>query len=606
VIGMANFLFVRDPDRVRRQQTLEAAGRIALTFDHLVSGILESQEAGLVWAVAPSAPVLHTTDTSGGIAFLLGDALANSGPERLTASEYWGRWANDSSPPEGCDGLYVGVRFDDLGHVTVAGDLLGILPIYYTQAGGALLIASSPALLNAHPAYRPALDPAGLAGILLTNGLINGATMYRGVRRLSAGHALRARPGSGMTEVRQYEVPIGTAHHGAPVRHCASLLKDALVAACSRHVPNHVPHTLLLSGGLDSRLLAGILARQGASLTAVTMGIPSDIEFQCARGVTRALGLPHHLLSLPSAPEKFAAGIRRDGLSHSPGAGSTGLVEALAALGPRVVSGYAMDAIVGGSHIEWCYAPGKDRIGFEVFFRKLNEYGIPLESLRRLLRPDIFGESLDQVIHGVQQSYESGGNSDLERAWRFDLHHRQRFHSGPMLVRHTFGSWPISPSFDREVLAVAGNVPLAVLAGRWLEREVLIREFPHLAQLPLDRNSYDTLPLRPRLRHLARRAAAEHLTAIRSRLGIQGRERRYYYRGFDINGPNWRAVRQAMEPFRELAYSLFDRRAFDELLPGPDQTWNAGDVIAGASGMKMLLGMLAWLSPPPEGGSQVG
>ena len=316
----------------------------------------------------------------------------------------------------------------------------------------------------------------------------------------------------------------------------------------------------------------------------------------------RELGLPHRLVTLPSAPERFGIGIREEGLTHSPGSGaSSGLVETLAGLNPRVASGYVMDPIVGGSHIEWCYSVRQDRTGFDRFFSRLTGYGIRVEVLRRLLRPDVFGDSLDQVLHQVRQSYESVGTSDLERAWHFDLRHRQRFHTGSMLWRHTFGAWPAAPCLDREVLDVAANLPLALLAGRRLERDILTQSFPRLASLPLDRNSFNTTPLKPRLRHLARRAAADRFSEIASRLGIRRRERRYYYRTFDFDGPTWRAVRQAIEPSRDLAYALFDRRAFDEIVPGPDQTWAAGDTIVDAAGIKLLLGVVSWLSQPDPG-----
>src|SRR5262249_60638060 len=102
--------------------------------------------------------------------------------------------APGATPPPS-DGSPLAATFARHGSLTIATDVLGLFPVYHGSAGGTVLAASHLPLLRAHESFRPALDPAGLIGLLLTRGLVEGRALYPGVRRLASGHAPSARPG---------------------------------------------------------------------------------------------------------------------------------------------------------------------------------------------------------------------------------------------------------------------------------------------------------------------------------------------------------------------------------------------------------------------------
>jgi len=592
---MASILVVRDPDPERRRRTAAAARAILHEEPGFEGGSIERGPVTAVWAAGPNTPIdLHQDarrDT-----LLLGEFLGPSGPDRVTAADYAATRDSRSGIPEPCDGYHVAVCLTEAGALTVAADLLGIFPVYHTMVGEALLVASSPGLLRAHPAFRNGIDPLGIAGLLLCNSLLGGFTIQRGVRRLAAGHALVAAAGRPPSEHRHYAIPTDRASHDVPIAECAERLHAALRDACRRHVAPGVPHTLLLSGGLDSRLLAGILRDQAQSITALTRGLRTDIEYRCARKVAVRLGLPHRLMpDEPGTYDTFSRGIQRDGLVASPGGGGSNLVAALRALGPRMLSGHGMDGVLGPIYLQWVYSDKDRSVGFDNYFRHLNAYGIRVEVLRRLLRRDVFGDSLDEALDLLRETFQNLGGAEMERAWRFNLHHRQRFFTGAATNRHARGAWPVLPFMDRQVLAATGGMPLVVLADRSLEQLLLRRFHPELARLPLDRNTLDTTPLAPDLRGLLEDLGSRVLRRVRRLLRLGPRQRLYYYRTFNFNGPQWRGIREGAEPKREAAYALFDRAGFDALLPPPDRPWSGGDGIVDVAGAKTLLGLVAWL-----------
>jgi hypothetical protein len=77
----------------------------------------------------------------------------------------------------------------------------------------------------------------------------------------------------------------------------------------------------------------------------------------------------------------------------------------------------------------------------------------------------------------------------------------------------------------------------------------------------------------------------------------RGHEPRRYRRQYDFDGPGWRAIRGAAEPYREQVGAWLNRDALDELLPKPEVSLNLANPFAGGSGRRALLGLMLWASP---------
>ena len=587
---MAALLIVRDPDPERRRQGMQAAASAMGRFD-LVASSLELGPIGVVWGTYPGAPVSQAPG-----ALVLGDVIPGPGPERLAAADYAERVAQAGTPPA-FDGLHYAVTFDARGALTVAVDVLGMLPVYHAGAGEAVLAGSSPALITAYPGFAAAFDPLGLATLLITNGPVRGRTPYAGIRRLAPGHALVAAPGAPPREVRHYALEINRDSHDVPAEECALRLHEALVAAAKRHVPTDVPHSMLLSGGIDSRLITGTLARQGVPLDVITCGDPTDLDYRCARAVARHLGLPHRLV--PHSAGTFGTFERQlwwEGLACVPSAGASEGIVGAARTGLRhLVAGYGGDPILGAVTAPNAFDRDARAASFEHYVKPLNAWGVPLDVLPRLLRRDVFGDSVQVVLEQLREDYTNVAGAHLERSWLCNMQLRERFAMGRMWGRLAFFGWPRAPHLDRGLLRVVAGVPMPVLADRRVEKQVLERFHTGLARLPLDRNAPDVTPLLPGIGDLVRAGIDRRIRRLRQRLGIPRPERRYYHRVLDYNGGGWRLARRGAEPDRERAYALFDRETFDRLVPPPDAFWQPTGLIEGAAGAKLLTSVGVWL-----------
>jgi asparagine synthase (glutamine-hydrolysing) len=591
---MANILAVIDKDSDRRHEFVRsAAGDIAP-----VSGLKTEQcEAGpvtVLWAALENAPVDRVRDDAGG-AVLWGDAIPGPGPGTRTAKQLRALW-NKAEIPEPCDGFHAAVVWNKSGEIRLGVDFLGLFPLNWWSDGEVFLAGSSPELFSRHPRFSMQLDPTGLIGILLANGSIGGRTLWRDVRRLGAGRILQGSVDAGFSEEVQYELPLSARYCDLPFDAHVELMGEAMRDAMSRHAPADQPYGMLLSGGLDSRMLAGYLMERNNQVHAMTFGRLNDFEMRCARKVAQAMDAKHTVAEASAAdyPQLADTVARWEHLSN--GFNSLmdwGVCSALRQLPRRSVMGFLADSAVGGSHISYAYDSARREMAFEQIYKRLYlTWGLSPQALRQLLSPVDFSAALKEASASIKHEYF---RQSFYQSWCLDLRTRQRLHVGATAWISSFGTWPVIPVLDRRLIEVAAGLPISSLADRRTQRELVMTRFPVLAGLPLDRNSPDTHPLRPRLRHYLSDFAQGQLHRFSLRSGNRkqnpDRDRRFYYRMYDINGPNWRAVRHHAEPHRKHLLKLCDSGALNLIWPAPDTSPEYADGIYGPSAMKMLMGL---------------
>jgi len=590
---VANFVLCIDENPDRRRAFIEAVRPRLALFPDLITGTISSGDLDAAWAAAPRAPIAHVADADGA-SLIMGEIIA-AGGERLTPAalrELWRAPALETASA-GFDGYHAACVYRGR-RLLVGADRLGLFPVYYYESPGVLLVGSSPETFARHPHFRAIFNPSGLVGILLTNGLFDGQSLLTGVRRLAPGHLLLWEPDARAKEIRHYRPALSDRYLDLSFTNHLDILDEALTTAVRRHAPMGRPYSLLLSGGLDSRTIGGYLKQANREAVALTLGVGTDIEVRCAVPVARVLGMRQHVRELNS--ERYPEFSQMHAAWEHCASGFSlimqwGMRDLLLDLPPACVTGLSLDWILGG------HAPTEPDLSFESFFGYQNAWGFPPARLGTLLRGDVFADAVPMTLERMRETYSGYSDVESRRAWTFALYHRQRFHIGSEAWRLTFAGWPIVLAADKALVEIGGALPPASVADRRAQFELLRTRFPELAELPLDRNSADTTPLQPGLRWLLGRRLRRPFQRLRQKLIHQGwsqTERRRYYRLFDINGPGWTAVRRELEPYREFAYSFFERKALDDLLPSPDSPIGSRDAIRDVAGIKNIMGFLLW------------
>lgn len=217
----------------------------------------------------------------------------------LAALEAWG----DRAPAE-LRGMYAFAAYDTRSRrLLLARDRTGRKPLYWSCDGRELVFASAPAAVLAHPRVRVEPDLHMVSAYLTTiRTSLAGRTLFRGVHALQPGEVLSVDLDAPVLRPR-----LRRPHAAAPVDleltagEAADLVRETLVDTTRRHLVSEVKTCSLLSGGLDSSVIASIARSSQPGLETWCAGTPSqgseqgpeqgDLEH--ARRMAEHLGTAH-------------------------------------------------------------------------------------------------------------------------------------------------------------------------------------------------------------------------------------------------------------------------------------------------------------------------
>lgn len=580
-------------------------------FDGLAVHRSDFGKTVLVWSETPTTPV-SVKATQERAAFVMGTLGAGCAQDAQNAAVVLETQRQKGAEfISGLNGYYLAVSEDENGVVTLGTDALGLFPLYYYSTPQLFIFSTTPSAFGHHPDFRSELSIEGLVGVLFANFLVGGQTLLKNVRRLSPGHALQWQTGAEAREIKSAFIVPSDRYFGNSFQKNLGLV-DSLFQSIVEKNKNLSRPSMLLSGGLDSRLLAGYLDRtHGRQVRAVTQGNANDLEMRCARAVAKRLGWRHEIQPADPATFEEYADLKIE-QEHLANGFNTPyfmqLVPKIWSFNSPIYTGVHGDSALGGGVIQRVFDPALGRCTFEKHLAHINKAGISAGDIRRLIPAGILGGALDAVIEKLRLTYNLCQGASFQRAWLFDLSVADRFQVGFIARMLSFGAWPVLPFVDKDLLDTVANLPLDHLNGRRIEREIVCQRFGRLAVLPLDRNSYDTSPVFG-LRRLMQKnnltpvEAFQALTAhaqaklsapVEENFSRFGGERRFYYRTFDVNGAGWRHIRRKAENSRPLLENFFDPKMVGELLPKDSVTVRAKDGIIGTEAMKLMLGFSLW------------
>ncbi len=183
----------------------------------------------------------------------------------------------------------------------LARDRLGEKPLYHaTTADGLFLFGSEIGAVLAGLSDTPPLDHEALADYLTYGYVPDPKSIYRGIRKLPAGHYLDIVRGSRCPEpgpVRYWRPTFDAAPHRGRPEDLAHELIARLGEAVASRLVSDVPLGAFLSGGVDSSGVVALMARAGigrVTTCAIGFGDPAFDESVHARRLAQSYDTVHH------------------------------------------------------------------------------------------------------------------------------------------------------------------------------------------------------------------------------------------------------------------------------------------------------------------------
>lgn len=178
----------------------------------------------------------------------------------------------------------------------LARDPMGIKPLYFSLRNGTLLFGSEIRAIHAATAQSPTVEVEAIALFLRYRYVPAPRTMFAGIQKLAAGEKLVVE--NDQARVSRYYRFEPTPFDPQPrAEEATEQLLELYKTALHRHLISDVPLGLLLSGGIDSGLLLGLMNLYGHSWPTFTVGYGSsfrDDELDDAAETARIYGAQHH------------------------------------------------------------------------------------------------------------------------------------------------------------------------------------------------------------------------------------------------------------------------------------------------------------------------
>jgi len=452
----------------------------------------------------------------------------------------------------------------------IANDRLGLVPLYYARTTRGLSFGSGVRAVLADPRIPRAVDQVALAEFLTFDHALHDRTLVEDVRLLPQASVLTFR--AGVVKIRSYwRLDYRRTVPYLPEPEAIEGLLFLLRQGTQRMaVQGDELQGLLLSGGLDSRLLLALLceAVPASQLVSYTWGLGDCDDERYAREASRAAGVTHRFLNLPSdwLLHKAMEGVRiTDGLANIVNLHALATAEEVAQETQVIYKGFMGDAMLGYA-VQlpfWGDYEQRDRIRahFESYL------GLGVITFHPAEQADLFTPSFqravgDSVVAEMDKGMRASGSNQLaNQRLFFDLTQRvprMTLH-GVEVVRSR--ARVRLPFCDNDLVEFMTVIPPGLQHERQLVTKAFVQAYPHLAKIPYTQTGLPMLACARDLRMRAGRLVRWHLEH-RGLGRLAGPERRPYHR-YDL----W--FRDGLRPWLE--QTLLSPQALERGYFRPDQ-----------------------------------
>ncbi|MEO1609396.1 MAG: N-acetylglutaminylglutamine amidotransferase [Pseudomonadota bacterium] len=398
----------------------------------------------------------------------LGYTFASTGDTEVILKA-WHAWRTEAVSK--LHGMFAFAIYErDSGNTILVRDRFGIKPLYYATVGNALRFASTLPALLAAGGIDTSIDRVALHHYMTWHAVVPPPrTIYAGVRKLPPA-TIRIIDSEGHSSDETYWVPSfqrTSEEAERPFDEWRDHLLEALRIAVRRRMVADVPVGVLLSGGVDSSLIVGLLAEEGqADLATYSIGFEEahgekGDEFFYSDLIAEHYGTNHSKIFIPSSEMMenlpYAIAAMSEPMVSYDNIGFYLLSREVAKSIKVVQSGQGADEVFGGYH--W-YPPlansNKPVTDYAAaFFDRTHK------RLSQHINPEYLTER-DESLAFVEEHFARPGADDaVDKALRLDTN--VMLVDDPVKrVDNMTMAWGLEarvPFLDHELVELSGKIP---------------------------------------------------------------------------------------------------------------------------------------------------
>ncbi len=377
--------------------------------------------------------------------------------------------------------------------LVVLNDRLGTHPVYYSQFADGIGISSGVRALLADHRTRRQVDQAAIQEFLTFDHVLGQRTLLEDVKLLPQGSVLEYQ--NGKLSIRQYYNLQYPLHY--PLKE-EEAYRGELIAilktAVRRQNNDDLEPGLLLSGGLDSRVLLAELVEQGTKkpLKTFTWSIPNSDDARAAHELAAKTAVSHHFFELK--PDWLLHQAERavritDGMGNLVNLHALATLEEESRLAKVIYKGFLGDAMFGFALRPRFWADYEESDCPEVHLRAYRDYDVltfDLPAHDWLFTDSFLSATSDQLMQDFRSGMAASGVKQLaSQRLYFDFTQRvpRMTLNGVLVVRDRAAVR--LPFADNDLVEFSTKMPPGMHYERRLMTEAFIQAYPKLARVPL-------------------------------------------------------------------------------------------------------------------------
>ncbi len=383
--------------------------------------------------------------------------------------------------------------------LTIINDRLGLKRLNYWQKNGSFAFASEVKSLAVLQEVSVNVNEEALSELLTFGHLQDDRTLLQDIKLLPSASCLIWQNGKiNITQYWDYVYKADPAftNHERAVDEYFYHTKNAV----EKRIQSRSQIGLFLSGGLDSRTLAGIIPKINSSIELLTWtaGHGHDHDTRYAQQIAKVIGSKHISIDLPkSFLDLYASEYSwvLDGAVSTHGSHRSCLIDEAAQKVDLVLLGYMGDTASGGKPLDYVYPMNEmnqlvDK-GFAIYSVGFND-----SLLKKTLRQNVYEKIKGLAFDSFRKSVERAKVEFLaDRIVYSELVQRQRLFNPPaqMDLQSVDCYWS-TPFSDKDFIDFSLRLPWQERLSKKAYIGMLCKYFPKLARIP---RSGDGLPLAP-------------------------------------------------------------------------------------------------------------
>ncbi len=399
----------------------------------------------------------------------LGYSFASHGDTEVILKA-WHAWGAEAVPR--FHGMFAfAIHERDTGRTAFVRDRFGIKPLYLAQVGKQLRFASTVQALVASGDVDTDIDRVALHHYMTWHAVVPPPrTIYKGVRKLPpATIRIIDDTGAVVSETTYWQPDFSRTREDVekPFEAWCDEVLEALRVAVRRRMVADVPVGVLLSGGVDSSVIVGLLAEEGQrDLATYSIGFEEahgekGDEFQYSDLIARHYGTNHHKIFIPSSEMlenlPLAIAAMSEPMVSYDNIGFFLLSREVAKSIKVVQSGQGADEVFGGYHWYPPLAASNDPVAdyAAAFFDRTHA------QLAEHLNPDYLADRDESLAFVEAHFNRPGATAAVDKALRLDTN--VMLVDDPVKrVDNMTMAWGLEarvPFLDHELVELAGRIP---------------------------------------------------------------------------------------------------------------------------------------------------